>query len=48
MNNHKDDGTFITGLLMAVLVGFAFYAGYMIRDYGFIFKLEQQHSLERR
>jgi hypothetical protein len=41
MNNHRDDGTFATGLVMAFLMILSAAGGYWVRDIGIIFRVEQ-------
>ena len=40
-NNHRDDGTFATGMIMAFLMILSAIGGYWIRDIGITFKVEQ-------
>ena len=38
---HRDDGTFGSGLLTAIVVAAAFICGYALRDSGFIIRINQ-------
>ena len=40
MNNHRDDGTFATGVIMTVLMVLSAIGGYWVRDLGITFKVE--------
>ena len=40
MNNHPDDGTFATGVIMTLLVFTSAIAGYWARDIGITFKVQ--------
>jgi len=40
MNNHKDDGTFATGVIMTVLMMASAIGGYWVRDIGITFKVQ--------
>ena len=40
MNNHKGDGTFLTGVIMTVLMMASAIGGYWVRDLGITFKVE--------
>ena len=40
MNNHKDDGTFATGVIMTILMMASAIGGYWVRDIGITFKVE--------
>ena len=40
MNNHKDDGTFATGVIMTILMMASAIGGYWVRDLGITFKVE--------
>ena len=40
MNHHRDDGTFLTGVIMTVLMMASAICGYWIRDIGITFKVE--------
>jgi hypothetical protein len=41
MNNHRDDGTFATGMIMAFLMALSAIGGYWVRDIGITFKVDQ-------
>jgi len=40
MNNHRDDGTFATGVIMTILMAASAIGGYWVRDIGITFKVE--------
>ena len=40
MNNHKDDGTFLTGVIMTLLMMASAVGGYWVRDIGITFKVQ--------
>ena len=40
MNNHKDDGTFLTGVIMTILMAASAIGGYYVRDIGITFKVQ--------
>ena len=40
MNNHRDDGTFATGVIMTVLMMASAIGGYWVRDIGITFKVQ--------
>jgi len=40
MNNHRDDGTFLTGVIMTVLMMASAIGGYWVRDIGITFKVQ--------
>jgi hypothetical protein len=40
MNNHRDDGTFVTGVIMTLLVFTSAIAGYWVRGIGITFKMQ--------
>jgi hypothetical protein len=40
MNNHRDDGTFATGMIMAFLMALSAIGGYWVRDIGITFKVQ--------
>jgi len=40
MNNHRDDGTFLTGVIMTVLMMASAIGGYWVRDLGITFRIE--------
>jgi hypothetical protein len=40
VNNHRDDGTFLTGLIMAFLMILSAAGGYWVRDIGITFKVQ--------
>ena len=44
MNNHKDDGSFATGMIMAILMAASAIGGYWVRDIGITFKVESPPS----
>ena len=44
MNNHRDDGTFSGGLIMAALLVISFCAGYTIRDQGITLRLQTSQT----
>jgi hypothetical protein len=44
-NNHRDDGTFLTGLIMAFLMILSAVGGYSVRDIGITFKVDQVKPL---
>ena len=44
MNNHKDDGTFATGVIITVLMMASAIGGYWIRDIGITFKIETSQT----
>ena len=48
MNNHPDDGTFLTGVIMTLLVFTSAIAGYWVRDIGITFKVEAPKPTEVR
>ena len=40
MNNHKDDGTFLTGVIMTLLMMASAVGGYWVRDIVITFKVQ--------
>ena len=40
MNNHRDDGTFLTGVIMTILMAASAIGGYWVRDIGITFKVQ--------
>jgi len=40
MNNHEDNGSFATGVIMTVLMVLSAFGGYWVRDIGITFKVE--------
>jgi len=40
MNHHRDDGTFLTGVIMTVLMMASEIGGYWVRDLGITFKVQ--------
>ena len=40
MNNHREDDTFLTGVIMTVLMMASAIGGYWVRDLGITFKVE--------
>lgn len=48
MNNHNDDGTFMTGVIMTLLVFTSAIGGYWVRDIGITFKVEAPKPTEVR
>ena len=40
MNYHKDDGTFLTGMIMTILMAASAIGGYYVRDIGITFKVQ--------
>jgi len=40
MNYRKDDGTFLTGVIMTILMAVSAIGGYWVRDVGITFKVE--------
>ena len=40
MNYRKDDGSFATGMIMAILMAASAIGGYYVRDIGITFKVE--------
>jgi len=44
--NHRDDGTFLSGVIVAALLVIAFCAGYTVRDRGITLKI-QVPTIER-
>ena len=40
MNYHKDDGTFLTGVIMTILMAASAIGGYYVRDIGITFKVQ--------
>ncbi len=40
-NNHRDDGTFATRMIVAFLMALSAVGGYWVRDIGLTFKVEQ-------
>ena len=40
MNNHRDDGTLATGVIMTVLMMASAIGGYWVRDIGITFKVQ--------
>ena len=40
MNNHHDDGTFATGVIMTILMMASAIGGYWVRDIGITFKVQ--------
>ncbi|MBW4539717.1 MAG: hypothetical protein KME43_11325 [Myxacorys chilensis ATA2-1-KO14] len=48
MNNHRDDGTFISGFFMCSLVLLSGYCGYWLRDNGFKLNIQMPKVEQRR
>ena len=44
----KDDGTTWGGILTAIAIVLAFFAGYVLRDSGYQVRLEPNHPVEVR
>ena len=40
MNYRKDDGTFLTGMIMTILMAASAIGGYWVRDIGITFKVQ--------
>ena len=40
MNYRKDDGTFLTGVIMTILMAASAIGGYWVRDIGITFKVQ--------
>jgi len=40
MNNHEDNGSFATGVIMTVLMAASAFGGYWVRDLGITFKVQ--------
>ena len=40
MNNHRDDGTFLTGVIVTILMAASAIGGYWVRDIGITFKVQ--------
>ena len=40
MNYRKDDGTFLTGVIVTILMAASAIGGYWVRDIGITFKVE--------
>ncbi|MCY7277260.1 MAG: hypothetical protein LH702_26900 [Phormidesmis sp. CAN_BIN44] len=47
-NNHRDAGTFATGMIMAFLMALSAIGGYWVRDIGITFKVDQVHQEGKR
>jgi len=40
VNNHRDDGSFATGMIMTILMAASAIGGYWVRDIGITFKVQ--------
>ena len=40
MNNHEDNGSFATGMIMAILMAASAIGGYWVRDIGITFEVQ--------